>query len=313
MPRHRALIIPVICPLDGYAIGYTSIHHFSTFQEVKHAASHEQLLINWKHFEKPKKVSLGSFGILYHEGFEGHTIVFLNPYEVLVTLNAKVVIVTDEGVKVIDNDYIRKMNWKRTCSFLAHQWYSGNILIVSEFVAEAIVDGLRIHCEPNDPTSCYCYGRIRRVINKMDIDSVIKRSRAIALPHVVNDPLKKARMVLDVLMYYPPRWPWFNYGLVLDKSRKWITVLNPDVSHYIETDHILELRVIDYVENGYGNYVPVIVTRRLTLTQPGLEGVEAIFDVGNVGKHINKIYSRLSNALLRVLADFELSIGGSLW
>jgi len=278
MARRHALIVPAVCPIDLYSTNTPSILDYDVYWELKHVALHKQLLTpSFRYLEKRKRILMGAFGVL-RESYEGHTIVFLHPYDVLTTLNAKIVMISGKGVDITDLSGLAKQGIKsgrKLNDFLANQWHEGSILIISNHIAEAIVDNLTIQHKPDNLYIVrYCYGRVTRVVNKMGIDTLVSSSRLIAMPHKVRDPLGKADMLLKVLMYYPPRWPWMNYGLIIDRSRRWVTMLNPDTMNLVDTDHLEELRIMDYVEpQGWeGNYVPVIVVKKLTLTTQPLSG-----------------------------------------
>lgn len=303
MAKRHALIIPAICPVDQYSTNAPSILDYDVYWELKHAALHRQLLTpSFRYLEKRKRILMGAFGVL-RESYEGHTIVFLHPHDVLTTLNAKIVMLSGEGVDITDLGGLTKQgirSGRKLNDFLANQWHKGSILIISDHIAEVAVDNLTIQHKPDDLYMVrYCYGRVTRVVNRMDIDMIISSSRLIAMPHKVSDPLEKADMLLKVLMYYPPRWPWMNYGLVIDKSRRWVTMLNPDVMNLIEVNNLEELRVMDYVEpRGWeGNYVPIIVVKKLTLIPPQL----------------NDYSSRLENVLWRSVQRFKTRVRGGVW
>jgi len=302
MPKRHALIAPAICPIDQYSTEAPSILDYDVYWELKHAASHRQLLTaGFRHYEKRKRVRMGAFGVL-RESYEGHTVVFLHPYEVLNALNAEIVMLSEKEVDVINLSRLGKQGVKsdrELDKFLASQWYKGNMLIISNHIAEVVVDNLTLQPKSSDLYMVrYCYGRVARVVNRMDIDAIISSSRLITMPYKVDDPTEKVNMLLEVLIRYPTRWPWMNYGLVIDKSRRWVTMLNPDVMNLIEVNNLEELRVMDYVEpwGWEGNYVPIIVVKKLTLTPP-----------------LSVYSNRLESALWRAVQRSRARARGGVW
>jgi hypothetical protein len=114
---------------------------------------------------------------------------------------------------------------------------------------------------------------VKRVLRKIYPGDLIKVSELIGDfrggdldPKVVLDG------IWDTLLYKSPKWPWKSYGLVIDESRKAIAVLNPEVMQYILVDDIEELRLMEYVPEGYGgNPIPILIVKKVAIENPRQE------------------------------------------
>ncbi len=255
--KRRALVIPAICPVEHSIMESTAnIAYYDVYFEDKHLALFEP------------RLTIGSFAIL-RESFEGYSIAFLHPYEVFNILSAKLVVFSYRNIDILRPRDIARLvkSGKELNDFLARKWYEGNLIVVSNYVAEALIDNLSIKCKRGYEKECYCYGRIRRVINKIDINSLVSMGRLLARPPESLNAHEKAEVVFNCLLHHSTHWPWMNFGLIVDKSRKWVTMLNPDIAWLVNVDDVEEVRVIDYVpQTGWeGNYVPLIIVKKLNL------------------------------------------------
>jgi len=261
MDRRHALIIPVICPITEHITTPVSIDDHITYGELKHETRYRLAGDIFNLYEKKRRLRMGSFAQL-DDSFEGYDVVFLHPFEVVRALQARII--------VSDNGHIASMGnigtGKELEEHLAELWYRGNVVIASNYIAEAIVDNLtltvqRYRMPPRMYT--YCYGRIRRIVRKLDVKKVLEDSKPIAVPPPHLEDKERVKMVYDFLVYTPTRWPWATWGLIVDRTRNWIVVLNPDTMGFIKAGDIEELRELRY----RGRPIPVIIVKKLTLAR----------------------------------------------
>jgi len=268
--KHRALIIPAITPVMTELIVPTSIFYFETYWEIRGGLSY-------------RKVRIGSFAPLFY-GYKGYDVVFLNPSEVLTVLNGKVVSISTrknpaDDVKIFDLPSLTK----RVCGSedlgrcLRRVWTeSGGFFAVSDYICEGVVTNLTVMRGriPYDDV-CYLYGRVHRVLRKLCPEDLISMSELAGdFKGGGLDPKSLAEAIGEWLIFRSPRWPWANYGLVVDRSRRLITVLNPEVMDYIEMEDIEELRSLNL---PMPRPIPILVVKKLTLRSLSRERLEKSF------------------------------------
>jgi len=258
------LIIPAICPVTEDIAIPASIDNLIVYDELKHAARYRLVGDIFNPFnlrEEKRKLRMGAFAQL-NEGFEGHDVVFLHPYEVVRILQARIVVSDNDSVTFLDLDNIRA--GEELEERLAELWYAGNAIIVSNYIADALVDNLTVQYRRVLAYEyTYCYGRIRRIVRKLDVKKVLENSNLVAAPPTQLDDEQKAKMVYEFLIYTRAHWPWMTWGLIVDRTRSWIAVLNPDTMRFINVGDIEELRELRYGDKP----IPVIIVKKLTLTK----------------------------------------------
>jgi hypothetical protein len=261
MVQRHALLIPVICPLDENSVVGSSVHDLAIYSEIKHLARYRLVGDIFNFYEKKRRIKAGSFAPL-RDRFEGHDIVFLHPFEVLRTLSARVIVSESENVDIVRLDSLRAS--KDLEEYLSELWYRGNAVIVSNYLVEAIVDNLTVqYRRVLVYEHAYCYGRIKRVVRKLSVKNVLENSGLAATLPTHGSNMEKAEIVYESLNATPTYWPWVVLGLVIDRARSWIAVLNPDTASLIEVGDVEELRKLEYG----GRKIPVIVVKKLTLTR----------------------------------------------
>jgi len=261
MARRHALIIPVICPITEHITTPTSIDDHVLYGEFVQEVWHRLMVDKYRLDGKKRTLRVGSFAQL-DNSFEGYDIVFLHPFEVARALQARIV--------VSDNDHIMYLDkistGKELEEHLVELWYRGNAVIASNYIAEAIVDNLTPTVQRNRMPPykyAYCYGRIRRIARKLDAKKVLEDSELIAVPPLHLEDKERVKMLYDFLVYTPTRWPWMTWGLIVDRTRNWIAVLNSGTTGFIEAGDIEELRELRYG----GKPIAVIVVKKLTLAR----------------------------------------------
>jgi len=261
--RVRGLIIPSVIPLVRYFIDPSSIWYLDVYWEVRGSLKYED-------------VKIGSFSPLYADGFRGYNVVFLHPCEVLDLINGKIVSVPysiEDDVKVIDFSFLIKKFYdsKEVMKVIAELWKDNwSFFIISPYVAEAVLHNLTEVCKGEIERKCYCYGRVERVLRKLYPEDLINMSELVGdFRDGGLDPEIMVEGIRDTLFYCHSRWPWMTYGLVIDRSRRGVTVLNPEVMDYILVEDIEELRIVNYCPDGCGgNYIPILVVKKLSIEKP---------------------------------------------
>uniref|UniRef100_A0A7J3Z7F0 Uncharacterized protein n=1 Tax=Ignisphaera aggregans TaxID=334771 RepID=A0A7J3Z7F0_9CREN len=264
--RCRGLLIPSTGPLVHDLVDSSSIWFLEVYEEVKGYLMY-------------RNVRLGAFAPLYFEGYREYNVAFLHPIEVLDILNGRVVSVSLrehplDDIKVYEVSSLLKRfrSSNEVLSFLTRLWKESVFITFSPYIAEALIHNLTEVCrsEMGVEMICYCYGRVEKVLRKIYPEELIKMSELIGDfrggdvdPEVVVDG------IWDTLFYRLPRWPWGCYGLVIDKSRRTISVLNPEVMQYIPVNDVEELRLVEYVPEGYGgNPIPILVVKKIEIENP---------------------------------------------
>jgi len=259
MTRRHAMIIPVVCPITENMATPASIDDLIGYDELKHATRYRLAINMFNLREEKRRLRMGAFAQL-NEGFEGHDVVFLHPYEVVRILQAGIVVSNNDSVTFLDNIRAGEELEER----LAEIWYIGNAIIVSNYIADALVDNLTVQYRRVLAYEyTYCYGRIKRVVRKLDVKKVLEESNLVAAPPTHLDDEQRAKMVYEFLVYTRTHWPWMTYGLIVDRTRSWIAVLNPDTMGFIKVCDIEELRELRYG----GRPIPLIVVKKLTLAK----------------------------------------------
>jgi len=261
MARRHALIIPAIYPITEHVAIPTSIDDHVLYGEFVQEVWHRLMVDKYRLGGKKGELRMGSFAQL-DNGFEGYDIVFLHSFEVVRALHARIVVSDNDHIVYLDKISTGKELEER----LVELWYRGKAVIASSYIAEAIVDNLTLtvqyhHMPPR--RYVYCYGRIRRIVRKLDVKKMLEDSKPIAVPPPHLEDKERVKMLYDFLIYTPTRWPWMTWGLIVDRTRNWIVVLNPDTTGFIEAGDIEELRELRY----RGKPIPVIVVKKLILTR----------------------------------------------
>jgi len=262
--RRRALIIPAVCPITKHVATPESIDDLIVYDELKHAARYKLVGDIFNLRRKKRRLRMRAFAQL-NKSFEGHDVVFLHPYEVVRALQAGIVVSDNYAVTLLDDVRADKELEKR----LAELWYIGNAIIVSNYIADALVDNLTVRYRSVQYRRVrvyeytYCYGRIRRIVRKLDVKKVLENSNLVVAPPNHLDDEQKAKMVYEFLIYTRAHWPWMSWGLIVDRTRSWIAVLNPDTMRFINVGDIEELRELRYGDKP----IALIVVKKLTLAR----------------------------------------------
>lgn len=198
-------------------------------------------------YQDSYKGRLSGFGLLDHL-FCGHDVVFLNPIEVVSSLNLKVLSSGSRigGFTIINNlkseDDIRNVMKSDPLS-----------VFVSDSLSVNVVDSIMFSKNRE-----YIYGRLGRVVERISFNDLVKRSK------LVWRNAKEYKEYVGVylgqfLMRYYVRLPMFTYGLVLVEEGGWISSLSPEVLLYVSSKDVKEFRVFTIFDLE----IPVVVVRRL--------------------------------------------------
>ena len=276
----RGLILPALCPItkDLRVMMATTVRSIANafYSEVKSFSMYDFMYGNL--IGKRRKKRMGSFGVL-SDSYEGHDVVFLHPFEVFTKLQCKIVKASEEGVEVLDfKDLVGSIGTgSKFNEFLAKLWLDAEALVFSNYIAEAVIDNLsikRIHDMPYQVE--YCYGRIKRIVRKQYVEDLVKNSKLVAKVNKISDAEERTKVVYTFLFLKPTRWPWSNVGLLIDRARKWVTLLNGDTADFVNVDDLEELRIMTYE----GREIPIIIVTRLTLSTSLGKKIEEVFRYG---------------------------------
>ncbi len=252
-------MMPVVCPIDRYSTMLRGdVNHIDVYDEVRHAIRYRQVLSrSFRLYEFERRLRTGSFAQL-DRGFEGHDIVFLHPFEMVRALSASSVL---PAITTIDITRLGMFRESRQLEkYLGDLWYKGGI-IVSSCIAEAVVDNLAVkYKRVGLHEYTYCYGRMRRIIRRMDVKTLISNT---SLEAFTKDRSSEdvVELIYEFLVTTPTHWPCMVLGLVVDRARNWVITLNPSTLDLIEPSGVEELRILVYG----GRRIPVIVVEKLIL------------------------------------------------
>lgn len=291
----RALLIPVAVPIvDDIEMGGASIMYFDQLYESRN-------FFDYYYSEKRRRrLSWGSFGILYDE-YEIYDIVFLNPYDVLTALDAEIWLFNNglKKIRVRDLKLRTALEFNRYLTSHLDSWKLGDMIIVSGYIAEAVIGNLTIVDRSyQDPlASSYVYGRVIRIINKLDIDTLINMSELIFLCEKVKDPRERVKTLINLYPVARVRWPWYTFGLIVSVGDGVITVFDAFTSELVSVNDMLEVRSVNYTLPGFSKEFPLLVVRRFRHK----ESVESIIrSVSEKKSRDPRLSEMITSALLEV-------------